>query len=53
VIDMQGREIYKVNLSSDELKSGKQIDLGDRTTGLYRILVTSAAGTSGVNLIIQ
>jgi hypothetical protein len=53
VIDMQGREIYNVNLNSDELKSGKQFDLGDRTAGLYRILVTSAAGTSGVSLILQ
>jgi hypothetical protein len=53
VIDMQGREIYTVNLNSDELRSGKQIDLGDGTAGLYRILVTSASGTSGANLIIQ
>jgi hypothetical protein len=53
VIDIQGREIYNVTMTCDELESGRQINLGDRPAGLYRILVTSAAGTSGVNIFIQ
>jgi hypothetical protein len=53
VIDMQGREVYVVNLSGDELKTGKQVELGNAPAGLYKILVTSVAGTSGVSLVLQ
>jgi hypothetical protein len=53
VIDIQGREIYLHSLTSDELKSGKQIELENEPAGIYRVLVISDAGTSGVNLVLQ